>query len=410
MTLAPQPDAVANSVASRLNISKAELFDPASSNASVKLALAETSVINETKKYLEDQGVNTEAFSRLGGGRSPTTLLVKNIPYGTSETTIRGMFASHGQVARIIVPPTGTIAVVEMANVDDARSAFKGLAYKRMGNAVVYLEKGPRDMWRSDAPKRTPAVVPKEPAVEQPATFPDDAQPDLEVQGEAGSTLFVKNLAFVTTTATLANAFRPLSGFLFARLQTKPDPKRPDARLSMGFGFVGFRTADAARQALKAMNGRVMDGHALEVRFAQRGQDADERGHPAKGESKSQGSNKLVIKNLPFETSKKEVRELFGSYGNLKSVRLPKKMDRSTRGFAFVEYVSRKEAEQAMAALRHTHLLGRHLVCDFADETTEDIEALRLKSGGHLLKEGKPATRRKFQGLDHDDIRQSADS
>lgn len=295
------------------------------------------------------------------------------------------------------------MAVLEMANADDARVAFKALAYKRMGNAVVYLEKAPRHVWSSNGAKRK--MDPVAPATAEQTTTAEDAK-DLELQGEAGSTLFVKNLNFTTTTAALASAFRPLSEFLFARVQTKPDPKRPtdaEARLSMGFGFVGFRTVDAASQALKAMNGHRVDGHALEVKFAQRGHDEADRedGKPRKSTSTS---SKLVIKNLPFEASKKEVRELFGSYGNLKSVRLPKKMDRSTRGFAFIEYVSRKEAEQAMAALRHTHLLGRHLVCDFADEEAQDIEALRVKSGAHLLKDGRPASRRKFAGLDEGDV------
>jgi multiple RNA-binding domain-containing protein 1 len=59
-------------------------------------------------------------------------------------------------------------------------------------------------------------------------------------------------------------------------------------------------------------------------------------------------------------------------------VRLPKKFDSRTRGFAFVEFVSRHEAENAYAALRHTHLLGRHLVLEWA-EPEEDLDTLRKK-------------------------------
>lgn len=33
------------------------------------------------------------------------------------------------------------------------------------------------------------------------------------------------------------------------------------------------------------------------------------------------------------------------------------------RGFAFVEYVTKQEAKNALAALSNTHLYGRHLVC-----------------------------------------------
>ncbi len=46
---------------------------------------------------------------------------------------------------------------------------------------------------------------------------------------------------------------------------------------------------------------------------------------------------KLVIRNVPFEASKKELQQLMGAYGSLKSLRLPLKFDRSHRGYAFAE-------------------------------------------------------------------------
>ena len=70
------------------------------------------------------------------------------------------------------------------------------------------------------------------------------------------------------------------------------------------------------------------------------------------------------------------------SHGQLKSVRLPKKFDHRSRGFAFLEFVTRHEAENAYAALKHTHLLGRHLVLDWVeDDSTTDIDELRKKAG-----------------------------
>jgi RNA recognition motif-containing protein len=45
----------------------------------------------------------------------------------------------------------------------------------------------------------------------------------------------------------------------------------------------------------------------------------------------------------------------------IKSLRLPKKFG-NHRGFAFVEYVTKQEAANALQALSSTHLYGRHLV------------------------------------------------
>jgi multiple RNA-binding domain-containing protein 1 len=72
---------------------------------------------------------------------------------------------------------------------------------------------------------------------------------------------------------------------------------------------------------------------------------------------------------------------LYRSHGHLKSVRLPKKFDSRSRGFAFLDFISRHEAENAFSALRHTHLLGRHLVLEWAEEGEQDLDVLRKKAG-----------------------------
>ena len=47
-----------SSIADRMHLSKADILNPESDNAAVKLALAETHVIQETKKYLEEVLLN----------------------------------------------------------------------------------------------------------------------------------------------------------------------------------------------------------------------------------------------------------------------------------------------------------------------------------------------------------------
>jgi multiple RNA-binding domain-containing protein 1 len=47
-------DAVAESIADRLGVSKKDVLDPESKNVAIRLALAETNIVNETKQYLID--------------------------------------------------------------------------------------------------------------------------------------------------------------------------------------------------------------------------------------------------------------------------------------------------------------------------------------------------------------------
>ena len=302
-----------SSVADRMKISKSDILNPESENAAVKLALAETHVINETKSYLESQGVLLDSFASLAGSsnvrRSDTVILVKNIPYGTSADTIREMFEAHGELSRVLIPPAGTIAAVEFVHSDEAARAFKAVAYRRLGSTIVYLEKGPIGMFKEPTPTNTedgPVTVVSTGV--KPVTIPDENDSQASVLA-GGTTLFVKNLAFSTTPERLDRAFRSLPSFAFARVQMKPDPKNPGSKLSMGYGFVGFKDVEGTKRALKSMQGYVLDGHSLSVRLAGRGAEEPSEGKVKAGEK---SSTKMIVKNVPFEASKRDIRELFG--------------------------------------------------------------------------------------------------
>lgn len=371
-----------------MGVSKAELLNGGDDvSPAVKLALAETHVIAETKAYFEKEGIVLEALQPKVP-RSQTVILVKNIPFGTTLQGLQDLFSPHGDLKKVLLPPSGTLGVIEFANAMDAGRAFRALSYRRLGNAVLYLEKGPSGMFKNPDAVSTPASKEAEERARLAEKMAESEVRDQPSEtDEAGSTLFVKNLAWATTTERLASVLSALPGFSFARVQTKPDPKRPGQRLSMGFGFVGFKTKKDAQKALGGLQGFEVDGHNLDVKFAQRGveEERDDKKDEMSGKTKG---TKLLVKNLPFEATKKDVRELFSAYGTLKSLRVPKKSTlsstgaASSRGFAFLEFTTHAEAQRAMDALKHTHLLGRHLVTQWAnDEDSVDVDALREKVG-----------------------------
>jgi multiple RNA-binding domain-containing protein 1 len=189
----------------------------------------------------------------------------------------------------------------------------------------------------------------------------------------------------------LTETFKPLDGFLSARVNTKTDPKKPGQVLSMGFGFLEFKTKVQAEAAMKAMDGHSLDEHRLLIKASRKGNDAaEERRKEDRAKKISGKRTKIIIKNLPFEASKKDIRTLFGTYGQLRSVRVPKKFDHSTRGFAFADFITAREAENALEALKDTHLLGRRLVLEFAAEDSvdaeEEIERMQKKVGSQVSK------------------------
>ncbi|KAM4058461.1 RNA recognition motif domain-containing protein [Hirsutella rhossiliensis] len=380
-------DAVNASVANRLGVSKSELLDPTSADAAIKQAIAETSVIQETKSFFAANGVDLDAFK--SHKRGDTTILVKNFPYGTTMDELRSMFGEFGPVLKVLMPPSGTIAIVQFAQANHAKAAFGKLAYRRIRDSVLFLEKGPKDLLRGDESDQSPRVD-KATGVQKLSV--DELLSGGSAAEEAETTsLFIRNLNFATSTSRLAEAFESLDGFVSARVKTKMDPKKAGQTLSMGFGFAEFRSKAQAQAALKVMDGHVLDGHTLGVKASHKGHDAaEERRREDRAKKAAAQRTKIVIKNLPFQATKKDVRALFGTYGQLRSVRVPKKADHTTRGFAFADFVTAREAENALNALRDTHLLGRRLVLDYAEaeavDAEEEIEKMQRKVGGQVNK------------------------
>ena len=373
-------DSVISSLSDRLGVAKSEIIDPTSSDAAVKQAHAETNIIQETKTYFEANGVDLDAFKRKE--RGATTILVKNFAYGTEVQDLKTLFEVHGNITKLLMPPSGTIAIIDFENAAQASSAVSGLAYRKFKDSVLFLEKAPKGLFNGVAgnQEKSNTAAQGTKLSTQDLMEKDVAQETLDT-----STLFVRNLNFITTTERLREVFNPLTGFLSARVKTKADIRKPGQLLSMGFGFLEFKTKESAQAALKSMNGYKLDGHELLIRASHRMDDAENQKRGNEAKKNASDKTKIIIKNLPFEASKKDVQSLFGAYGQLRSLRVPKKLNNTSRGFAFAEFITAREAQNAMRALENTHLLGRRLVLDFAVgdavDPEQEIEAMQQKVG-----------------------------
>ncbi|KAF8983930.1 hypothetical protein BGZ46_009167 [Entomortierella lignicola] len=403
-------DAIAASIADRLNVSKADILNPEADNMSVRLAVAETQIIMETKKFLQEEGINVDAFGKKE--RSDTVILVKNIPYNTTEQELHDLFGVHGDLGRVLMPPAKTIAIVEFLQPSEARSAFTHLAYRRFKDTILYLEKAPVGVFNSkyDPGMKEEKAAKKvrdeeEEALSKKVTSTQlmDATTTAEDSQDAdnleGSTLFVKNINFKTTDEGLKKAFAGVDGIKSTMLRHKPDPKNPGKLLSMGFGFAEFTSKEKALNAMKAMSGFILDGSKLEIKFSDRSSKSDSKSRVA---PKDHGT-KLIVRNIPFEATKKDIQGLFSTFGQLKSLRIPKKMSGGHRGFAFLDFMTKQEAKNVYENVANTHLLGRHLVLEWAEEDS-NLDVLREKTGRQFRKDdGHGSGKRRKIDLDGDD-------
>ncbi|XP_043230648.1 probable RNA-binding protein 19 [Amphibalanus amphitrite] len=392
-------NAVANLMAEKYGVAKSDVLDSrGEGSAAVRLALGETQLVSETRQFLEEQGVRLDAFSGPAAERSKTVILAKNLPAHTDPAQLREMFGRHGELGRVVLPPSGVTAVIEFFESSEARAAFSALAYTRFKNGPLYLEWAPAEALGE--PKVKEQEQEAEEGGEKVKTAEDEEDGETADLGEPedGATLFVKNINFDTTDDALKEHFAVCGPLHSAVVSRKKDSRRPEVWLSQGYGFVSYLHKKHAKRALKELQQVSLDGHALELKVSNRTTAPDPKTQRKAQDGGKQKSSKILVRNIPFQANKKEIIEVFKTFGELNAVRLPQKMagvgTGPHRGFAFVEFASRQDAKRAFKALcASTHLYGRRLVLEWA-AADDDVETLRLKTAAHFSGADAPSKKR----------------
>ncbi|KHJ87889.1 hypothetical protein OESDEN_12326, partial [Oesophagostomum dentatum] len=368
------PNAIADTLAEKLGVEKSDLLNSdTGESAGVRLALAETRLVRETREFFLANGVCLDAFSRPAAKRSDLVIIAKNLPAGVEAEELERMFGRFGEVKKVLMPPEGGIsALVVMGNAVDAKKAFQALAYSRFRTQPLYLEWAPGDVFGEEA---------KNQKTEQEDV--EEAGGEDEEVLEPGSTVFVKNLSFETTDENLRKLFGKRYRIKSAQVSKKLNPADPSKSLSMGFGFVQFYTQEEAKRAIKELQGELLNGHCLELKISNRELVEKDALKRKSVNTSGQGKcTKLLVRNIPFQASIKEIESLFSSFGEVKSIRIPKKVGSRDqhRGFGFVDFISVPEAKRAFESLVHsTHIYGRRLVLEWA-KNDDSVQEMREKT------------------------------
>jgi multiple RNA-binding domain-containing protein 1 len=296
-TLFIRGDTVTDSIAAKYGLAKSDILDTTSeaggAGMAVRMALAETQLINETKRFLAEHGVATAVFDQAKSAtlRSDTAIIVKNIPFSTDLDEVRRLFAKYGPLGHVVMPPSKAMVLLEFLEAADAKNAFKNLAYKKFKYVPLYLEWAPKGAFErgasaagaasasAPAPAAAGVVEGKNKASEllqAAASSSSAAGADGNDDGVDSSTVYVKNLNFNTTEASLKALFAAVAPVRSVSISKKKNTKAragtsDPAFLSMGYGFVEFRTKADALKAIAALQGAQLDNHALDVKLSSRG-------------------------------------------------------------------------------------------------------------------------------------------
>ncbi|EEA08353.1 multiple RNA-binding domain-containing protein 1, putative [Cryptosporidium muris RN66] len=370
-----------DAITDNMNIEKHDLVNVESSDLAVRVALAETSVISATKEWLRKEGIAVKTFEAKGTDlynsklvfdnkdrniiRSSDTIILKHLPSEyTTIDDLQKICSPYGSINRLCLSPSRTIAIVQYLEDSSATIAFKKLAFRRFKNAPLYLEWAPINIFLTN---------------HDTEDFNKPEVPTTEL--EDTTCIFIKGLNFKTSEDCLLKIFGNINGFRKSTIIKKTVNKDDNQiKLSMGYGFLEFDTIENARECIKKMQGTVIDDHIIQLSMSKRDSKPKLNGivnlDPNIIKKTSKISNKLLIKNLPFQASKNDVKNLFGAIGSVVSVRIPKKYDGTNRGYCFVEFLGKLEALAALEQLQHSHLYGRHLIIELAKDSDEQIDSI----------------------------------
>ncbi|XP_062185605.1 uncharacterized protein LOC133889151 [Phragmites australis] len=174
--------------------------------------------------------------------------------------------------------------------------------------------------------------------------------------------LFVGNIPPSMTSHKLIELFLP-----FGRIVRSRVADDCFTGLSKGYGFVKYADPRCAAQAIKRMNGRMVEGRMLEVRVA----DAPSLGSNASVHAVSETDHQptkemdmsnLYVCNLPLLMNTDKLLDLFVPYGQVTSAKVAR--DHATglsKGYGFVKYSDPHDAAHAVIQLNGRLVEGRKI-------------------------------------------------
>jgi RNA recognition motif-containing protein len=195
---------------------------------------------------------------------------------------------------------------------------------------------------------KEPATTTKEEEVAPPPGF----QPqEKKVVGKDECTMFLSNLAFGLTEDQVKAVMGTSGEVVEVRLIKNYAGK------SKGFGFVEFKSVQAARHAL-GRDHELLDGRPIYI--SECDPEKKKKGHQFKYSTELE-KQKLFVKGLSKSASEETVRLMFEAFGEVKNVRLVTFRNGHSKGIAYVEFRDEGSAARAIVKLDDSEVNGSKL-------------------------------------------------
>ncbi|KOS20750.1 putative RNA-binding protein [Escovopsis weberi] len=259
------------------------------------------------QKSAQDPG---ESQAELKRDRENTTVVVANLPREVTQTKLRQYFKEFGHLNSIPAfrredDDQSVIAMIEFSSAEEARSALLR-DQKFFGQSQISVQSG-HDL-----------------------------------------TVYVANYPPTADEKYIRDLFKSCGEILSIRW---PSLK---VNVHRRFCYVSFRDRDASARAV-AKDGITIGGsYKLLAKYSDPGHKKNREGPVAEG-------REVHISGLNTAATEDELRSIFSKFGNVTRINIPRNMSGKGRGFAFVVFETREEAEESASELNNTKFLNQIL-------------------------------------------------
>jgi polyadenylate-binding protein len=305
------------------------------------------------------EAMQTPTSAVPGGANQPHTasLYVGELDPSVTEAMLFELFSTMGQVASIRVCRDAVsrrslgYAYVNYNNAADGERALEELNYTLIKGRPC------RIMWS----QRDPA---------------------LRKTGQGN--IFIKNLDGIIDNKALHDTFAAFGNILSCKVA------QDEFGNSKGYGFVHYETGESATNAIKHVNGMLLNEKKVFV-----GHHIPRKDRDSKFDEMKANFTNIYVKNIPLDVTDEEFRNLFEKYGDVTSASIARDGETGkSRGFGFVNYIKHDHASAAVEELNEKDFKGQVLYVGRAQKKHEREEELRKQHEAARVEKAS-----KYQGV-----------
>lgn len=209
------------------------------------------------------------------------------------------------------------------------------------------------------------------------------SQRDPALRKTGQGNVFIKNLDVAIDNKALHDTFAAFGNILSCKVAQDENGN------SKGYGFVHYETDEAASQAIKHVNGMLLNEKKVYV-----GHHIPKKDRQSKFEEMKANFTNVYVKNINNDATDEDFRQLFIQYGDVTSSSLARDQEGKSRGFGFVNFTTHEAASAAVEELNGRDFQGQDLYVGRAQKKHEREEELRKSYEAARLEKAN-----KYQGV-----------